>query len=51
LDYTFNKAEKILGTYSLEEIFEQNDKTEADVLYFLLQSEYLELPEILPIDI
>lgn len=41
--------EKILETYSLEEIFELNDKTEGEVLHFLVSSEYLVLPEILPL--
>ncbi|MDE1830316.1 MAG: hypothetical protein KGI25_08335 [Thaumarchaeota archaeon] len=46
-----NTAEHILDTYTLEEIFELNEVTEADVLLFLLKEEYLELPEPLPIDL
>lgn len=46
----YRKVESILDTYSLEDILELNDKTEADALYFLLQQEFLELPEVLPLD-
>lgn len=43
--------ERVLQTYSLEEILELNNKTEAEVLDFLVSSEYLELPDPLPVDV
>lgn len=41
---------KILETYTLEELLEVNDLTEEDVLEFLVEEGYLELPEVLPLD-
>jgi hypothetical protein len=43
-------CEKYLETYSLEEILELNEKTEAEVLLFLVEEEFLELPTIRPVD-
>lgn len=43
--------ERILDTYSLEEIFELNDLTEVDVVLFLVEQKFLELPEPLPVDV
>lgn len=43
--------ERVLDTYTLEEIFELNDRTETEVLDFLVSSEYLELPDPLPVDV
>lgn len=43
--------EKILGTYSLEEIFEINDLTEVDVLLFLLEAKRVDIPEPKPVDV
>jgi hypothetical protein len=40
----------ILETYSLEEIFELNDKTEEEALEFLVTQGFLELPEIQPLE-
>ena len=42
--------ENILETYDLEEIFELNDLTEADVLYFLVTEQFIHLPDPLPVD-
>lgn len=43
--------ELILETYSLEELFELNDVTEEEVLEFLVSQSFLELPEIMPVDL
>lgn len=43
------QIENILQTYSLEEIFELNDLTEEDVLFFLVKEEFLTLPEPEPL--
>ena len=45
-----NDYATILNTYSLEEILEYNDLTPEDCLEFLVEEEYLELPEIKPLD-
>lgn len=37
--------ENILEVYSLTEIVEQNDLSEADVLLFLVEQDYLTLPD------
>lgn len=49
--YYMSDVESVLQTYSLEEIFELNDLTEEEVLTFLLQQEFIELPDFLPIDL
>jgi hypothetical protein len=46
-----NALERVLQTYTLEEIFELNDRTEAEVLKYLVAMKYLELPDPLPVDI
>ncbi len=46
----FRKAENILSTYSLEEILDWNELSEADILCFLLDEEYLEIPDPKPVD-
>lgn len=46
---TLTFLEEVLQTYSLEEIIELNDRTEAEVLHFLVSSEYLYLPDPLPL--
>lgn len=43
------KIEDILQAYSLEEILELNDLSAADVLYFLVEEEFLELPNPEPL--
>jgi len=40
----------ILQTYTLSEILELNDCTEEEVLDFLVTQNFLELPEILPLE-
>lgn len=47
---TLEEAEHLLETYSLEEILDLNDVTEADALAFLLEEEFLEPPEVRPLD-
>ena len=44
------EIEHLLDTYTLEEIIEYNDLTEADVLFFLVRHRFLELPEIKPLE-
>jgi hypothetical protein len=46
-----SEVERVLDTYSLEDILELNDKTEAEVLQFLVNSDFLSLPEVLPVDV
>lgn len=41
---------KVLETYSLQEIIEQNDLLEEEVLEFLIEEEFLKLPSLLPVD-
>lgn len=43
--------ERVLQTYTLEEIFELNDLTEEEVLSFLVTVEFVILPEPKPADI
>jgi hypothetical protein len=45
------EIEKVLDTYSFEEILELNDLTEADVLYLLVKSGQAELPNPRPVDL
>lgn len=40
----------ILETYTLSEILEMNDLTEEDCLEFLVEEEFLELPEVKPLE-
>jgi hypothetical protein len=44
-------AENILQTYSLPDILDWNGLTEADVLCFLVEEEFLEIPNPRPVDI
>lgn len=46
----YEEAEHLLETYSFEELLELNELTEADVLRFLLDEEFIEAPEIKPLD-
>lgn len=41
---------KLLDTYSFEEILELNEVTEADALLFLVEEEFVVLPDIKPVD-
>lgn len=41
--------EVLLETYTLEQILEQNDLTEADALHFLVEEEFVTLPKVLPV--
>ena len=44
-------VERVLDTYSLDEILELNDISEADVLYLLLEEELVTLPNVIPVDL
>lgn len=48
--YKYKEIEDILQTYSLTEILEYNSLSEEDALLFLLEEEFLELPEIQPLE-
>lgn len=43
--------ERVLDTYTLDEIIEENELTEEEVLAFLLEERFLKLPRILPTDV
>jgi len=43
--------EKYLQTYSLEEIFELNELTQEEVLLYLVEQEFIELPTPSPVDL
>jgi hypothetical protein len=46
---TVLEIENVLDTYTLEDILELNDLTEVDVLYFLVEEEFVDLPDHRPI--
>ena len=46
-----SEIERVLDTYTLEDILDLNDKTEAEILQFLVNSDFLSLPEVLPVDV
>lgn len=45
------EIERILDTYSLEEIFQLNGLTEEDVLTFLVEQNFVSLPDPRPVDV
>lgn len=45
-----SQIEIILETYSLEEILELNELTEADLLHYAVEEKFLELPEYRPVN-
>lgn len=47
-EYEIEKAEEVLNDYTLEQILEDNDKTEAEVLAYLTFYGFLDYPETLP---
>lgn len=47
----YKEVENLLETYGLEELLEENDLTEADVLYFLVKHSLVKIPEFIPIDL
>lgn len=47
---TIIRIERILGTYDFSEILELNDLTEEEVLLYLVEQEYLTLPNPKPAD-
>ena len=46
---TIEEIENILACYTLTEIFEMNQLEEVDVLFFLVEEEFLELPTPKPL--
>lgn len=48
-DYT--EVEHLLGTYTLDEILELNEITEEELLYFLLEEKFVDIPDPRPIDL
>ncbi len=44
------EVDSCLQTYTLEEIFELNDLTEEEVLLFLVEANYIKLPNPKPLD-
>jgi hypothetical protein len=42
---------KILETYTLEEILELSEVTEEECLEYLIESRFIKLPDILPVDL
>ncbi len=46
----YDVIEHLLETYSLTDILELNDLTEADALRFLVDEDFIELPDIKPLD-
>lgn len=47
----YKEVEALLQTYELTEIFEWNEKTEEEVLYFLINSEFVTIPNPRPLDV
>jgi hypothetical protein len=41
--------ETLLETYTLEEVLSENDLTEADALHFLVEQEFITLPNPRPL--
>jgi hypothetical protein len=48
---TISDIERILQTYTLEEILELNDLTEDDVLEYLVETKFVTLPDPEPCDV
>lgn len=47
---TIDEIEHLLDTYTLEEVLELDGLTEADALLFLVEEEFVKLPEITPLE-
>ncbi len=45
----YEYIEDMLGTYTLEDIFNLNDLTEVDVLYILVNAGHIQLPNPRPV--
>jgi len=48
---TSNYIGKVLQTYSLDDILELNELTEEDILLFLVEEDFLKLPNPRPVDL
>ena len=46
---TLEDIEHILETYTIEDILELNDLSPSDVLYYLSETDYIELPTPEPV--
>jgi len=44
------KYSTILDAYSISELLELNDKTDEDCLEYLVETRFIKLPEVLPIE-
>lgn len=49
IDVTY--IDKYLATYTLEEILELNELTESELLLYLVEQNYLQLPNPKPVDL
>lgn len=50
LFYTLVNYAALLETYTIQDLLEINDLTEEDCLRFLVESEFMHLPKVLPLD-
>lgn len=46
----YEEIEHILETYSLADIAEYNSITEADILLFLVEEDFVDLPPVKPLE-
>lgn len=49
MDIPDTLVDKLLQTYSLEELLELSDKTEEDTVEFLLRHEFINIPDPEPV--
>jgi hypothetical protein len=47
---TIDQIERLLQTYDFQDIIDINGLTEEEVLYFLVEQEFVSLPEVKPVD-
>lgn len=47
---SFVQIERVLQTYTLDEVLELNELTEADALYFMTEQKFVTLPNPKPLD-
>lgn len=45
----YEDAEHILETYSIQELLEINELTEVDLLIYIVEQEFIQLPSVKPI--
>lgn len=51
LNTEYSHIERMLETYSLDDILELNELTEADILLILYEGGHIELPNPQPVDV